>query len=135
MDFKRKQTDQAIFKNCDNVTSGNSGCGVIGDENSYGEAMNNRGLSVYALELRNAGIRAWFFPSGTIPDITAGYPDPSGWGIALADFPSTHFDIATHFKNLGIIVRRPVWALLLVILAVSLMLIGSLKCFNVYCAY
>ncbi|KAJ5262720.1 hypothetical protein N7524_008025 [Penicillium chrysogenum] len=85
---------------------GNSGCGVIGDENSYGEAMNNRGGGVYALELRDAGIRAWFFPSGTVPaDITAENPDPSRWGVALADFPSTKCDIASHFKNLSIIVN------------------------------
>ncbi|KAJ5365965.1 hypothetical protein N7517_008851 [Penicillium concentricum] len=106
MDVKRKQTGQAIFKNCDNVTNGNSGCGVIGDEYTYGEAMNNRGGGVYALELRDAGIRAWFFPTGTVPtDITVGMPDPSSWGIALADFPSTNCDIAAHFKNLSIIVN------------------------------
>ena len=106
MDVKRKQTGQAIFKNCDSATGGNSGCGVIGDENSYGEAMNNRGGGVYALELRDAGIRAWFFPSGTVPaDITAENPDPSTWGIALADFPSTKCDIASHFRNLSIIVN------------------------------
>ncbi|CAP96398.1 hypothetical protein E8E15_005935 [Penicillium rubens] len=106
MDVKRKQTGQPIFKNCDSATGGNSGCGVIGDENSYGEAMNNRGGGVYALELRDAGIRAWFFPSGTVPaDITAENPDPSRWGVALADFPSTKCDIASHFKNLSIIVN------------------------------
>ncbi|KAG0155593.1 hypothetical protein PDIDSM_2765 [Penicillium digitatum] len=106
MDVKRKQTGQAIFKNCDHATDGNSGCGVIGDETSYGEAMNNRGGGVYALELRDAGIRAWFFPRASIPaDITAGNPDPSTWGMALADFPSTNCDIASHFRNLSIIVN------------------------------
>ncbi|KAJ5837097.1 hypothetical protein N7447_003123 [Penicillium robsamsonii] len=106
MDVKRKQTGQATFKNCDNATNGNSGCGVIGDEYTYGEAMNDRGGGVYALELRDAGIRAWFFPTTTVPvDITDGNPDPSSWGVALADFPSTHCDIAAHFKNLSIIVN------------------------------
>ncbi|CAI7600866.1 unnamed protein product [Penicillium glandicola] len=106
MDVKRKQTGQGIFTNCDNATNGNSGCGVIGDENSYGEAMNNRGGGVYALELRDEGIRAWFFPAGTIPpDIREGNPDPSSWGIALADFPGTDCDIAAHFRNLSIIVN------------------------------
>ncbi|KAJ5803787.1 CAZyme family GH16 [Penicillium psychrosexuale] len=106
MDVKRKHTGQAIFKNCDNSTNGNSGCAVIGDEYTYGEAMNNRGGGVYALELRDAGIRAWLFPRGAVPaDVAAGNPDPSSWGVALADFPSTNCDIATHFKNLSIIVN------------------------------
>lgn len=106
MDVKRKQTGHGIFNNCNNATDGNSGCAVIGDENSYGEAMNSRGGGVYAVELRDAGIRAWFFPTGTIPaDITAENPDPSSWGTALADFPSTNCDIASHFKNLSIIVN------------------------------
>ncbi|KAI2680104.1 CAZyme family GH16 [Penicillium roqueforti] len=106
MDVKRKHTGQAIFKNCDNSTNGNSGCAVIGDEYTYGEAMNNRGGGVYALELRDAGIRAWFFPRVAVPaDVAAGNPDPSSWGVALADFPSTNCDIATHFKNLSIIVN------------------------------
>ena len=30
-------------------------------------------------------------------------PDPSGWGTALADFPSTECDIASHFRNQSII--------------------------------
>lgn len=62
---------------------------------------------VYALELREAGIRAWFFPRNAIPsDIsspTSTGPNPSTWGTALADFPSTKCDIASHFRNQSII--------------------------------
>jgi hypothetical protein len=32
-------------------------------------------------------------------------PDPSSWGPALADFPSTHCDIPSHFSNQSIIVN------------------------------
>ena len=63
-------------------------------------------VQVYALELRDAGIRTWFFSRFSIPaDISnsTGSPDPSSWGTALADFPSTDCDIGSHFKNQSII--------------------------------
>lgn len=61
------------------------------------------------MELRDAGIRVWFFDRDSIPsdipddvsNTTA--PDPSGWPTPLADFPSTHCDISSHFKNQSII--------------------------------
>lgn len=57
------------------------------------------------MELRSAGIRVWFFPRSSIPaDITSGNsPDPSSWGTAFADFPSTGCDISSHFRNQSII--------------------------------
>lgn len=104
MDVKRKQTGQAIFKKCDDTNDRNAGCGVLGDESTYGEAMNNDGGGVYALELRKEGIRVWYFRRDSIPDdIYASHPDPSTWGIALADFPSTKCDIGSHFQNQSII--------------------------------
>ncbi|KAJ6088700.1 hypothetical protein N7486_009961 [Penicillium sp. IBT 16267x] len=106
MNVKRKQTGSPVFSNCENITNSNSGCGVVGDPSTYGEAMNAEGGGVYALELRDDGVRAWFFPRGYIPgDITdpSQIPDPSTWGTALADFPSTECDIASHFKNQSII--------------------------------
>lgn len=58
------------------------------------------------MELRAAGIRMWMFPRNNIPsDISsnASSPDPSKWGEAAADFPSTHCDIGSHFKNQSIV--------------------------------
>lgn len=62
-------------------------------------------VQVYVLELRDAGIRIWNFPRASIPsDINDGSsPDPSTWGIPLADFPSTNCDIGSHFRNLNIV--------------------------------
>ena len=59
------------------------------------------------MELRDAGIRVWMFSRDSIPsDIsTSSHPDPSTWGEALADFPSTHCDISSHFRNQSIIVN------------------------------
>jgi len=46
MDVKRKQTGSAVYTTCDNDTHSNSGCGVLGDESTYGEAMNKNGGGV-----------------------------------------------------------------------------------------
>ncbi|KAL1963985.1 hypothetical protein VTN77DRAFT_7660 [Rasamsonia byssochlamydoides] len=106
MGVKRKQTGSVISENCWNVTNNNEGCGVKAPPATYGPEFNANGGGVYAAELRDAGIRIWFFPRNSIPaDISdpSASPDPSTWGEALADFPSTDCDIASHFRNQSII--------------------------------
>ncbi|KAE8375432.1 concanavalin A-like lectin/glucanase domain-containing protein [Aspergillus bertholletiae] len=106
MKVRRKQIGDTVYTTCDNSTNGNAGCGVQGSADSYGEPFNKNGGGVYALELRNAGIRVWMFPRDSIPDdITNSNnsPDPSTWGAALADFPNTNCDIPSHFSNQSII--------------------------------
>jgi len=110
MKVKRKETGSVLKQNCWNATNENDGCGVLGPEDTYGETFNAKGGGIYAMELRDAGIRVWFFPRSNIPsDIpddvgnTTVTPNPSTWGEALADFPSTHCNIGTHFKNQSII--------------------------------
>jgi len=103
----RRETGSVLTTNCLNSTDDNAGCGVRGPVATYGSALNANGGGVYAMELRDAGIRIWFFGRSNIPsDLVYGAdstPDPSGWGEALADFPSTNCDIATHFRNQSII--------------------------------
>ncbi|PKY03768.1 putative endo-1,3(4)-beta-glucanase [Aspergillus campestris IBT 28561] len=107
MDVKRKMTGHAQFTTCLNSTNSNSGCGVQAPPSSYGEEMNQKGGGIYALELRKAGIRAWFFPRSSIPsDLQKNNntkPNPSTWGTALADFPNTSCDIGAHFRNQRIV--------------------------------
>ncbi|KAF3392761.1 hypothetical protein F1880_008870 [Penicillium rolfsii] len=106
MNVKRKELGSPVKNSCDNSTDGNSGCGVLGDSSTYGREFNQNGGGVYTLELRKEGIRTWFFPRTAIPsDLTDPTlaPNPSTWGTALADFPSTNCDIASHFRNQSII--------------------------------
>jgi len=114
MSVKRKETGKVLESNCYNGTDGNAGCGVQGATDTFGEEFNTAGGGVMAMELRSAGIRMWQFGRSSIPsDITAETPDPSTWGEALADFPSTDCDIGSHFKNQSIIVNIDVcgtWA-------------------------
>ncbi|EXJ82567.1 endo-1,3(4)-beta-glucanase [Capronia epimyces CBS 606.96] len=112
MGVKRKETGKVLKTNCLNSTDGDSGCGVQGTTATFGEEFNNNGGGVYAMELRDAGIRVWFFDRDNIPDdITTStsnstdvIPDPSTWSEALADFPNTNCNIGDHFRNQSIIV-------------------------------
>lgn len=103
----RRETGKVLSADCLNSTDDNAGCGVRGSPATYGAALNANGGGVYAMELRAAGIRVWFFGRNEIPsDLVYGNdsaPDPSRWGEALADFPSTDCDIGTHFRNQSII--------------------------------
>ncbi|UKZ46342.1 hypothetical protein TrVGV298_000543 [Trichoderma virens] len=106
MSVKRKQTDKALQTNCDATKNSNAGCGVQGADNTFGSAYNNNGGGIMAMEWRDAGIRVWQFARNSIPsDITGQKPDPSTWGEAAADFPSTDCDVASHFKNNSIILN------------------------------
>ncbi|CAK7202103.1 hypothetical protein SEUCBS139899_004823 [Sporothrix eucalyptigena] len=103
---KRLMTGTAEQGDCHNTTNDNTGCGVDGSASTYGATYNSDGGGTVAVEWRDAGIRMWQFAEGSIPaDITAGNPDPSTWGTALADFPDTKCNIGTHFTNASIIVN------------------------------
>lgn len=109
MNVKRKETGKVLTDNCYNGTDNNAGCGIQGPTDTYGPTFNANGGGIYAMELRDAGIRVWFFARSSIPsdiptDVTnTTAPDPSTWGTPLADFPSTDCDISSHFKNQSII--------------------------------
>ncbi|KAI9794503.1 MAG: hypothetical protein M1833_000363 [Piccolia ochrophora] len=105
MNVKRKMTGDSLSGNCYNGTDDNKGCAVGGGSDTFGEEFNRNRGGVYAIEWRTDGIRVWFFPRSSIPtDISAGVsPDPSSWGTALADFPSTHCSMGAHFANQSIV--------------------------------
>jgi len=101
---RRKQSGKALTYNCYNGTNANSGCGVGGPDYSYGQAFNEIGGGVYAVEVRSEGIRVWFFDRASIPmDIIAHAPDPSTWDTALADFPNLECNINKHFRDMAIV--------------------------------
>jgi hypothetical protein len=105
MAVKRKETGTVLTENCFNGTDSNSGCGVQGPSASFGPEFNSAGGGIMAVELRSAGIRMWQFSRSSIPDdVLLETPDPSTWGTAAADFPSTSCDIGSHFNNQSIIV-------------------------------
>jgi len=104
MGVKRKELGDALHDSCDHSKNDNAGCGVQGKDSSFGDSFNSAGGGIMAMELRSAGIRMWQFARSSIPaDITSKKPNPSSWGTAAADFPSTDCNIGSHFKNQSII--------------------------------
>lgn len=104
MNVRRKQEGDVEQKDCFHEKNDNAGCGVKADDDSYGEAWNEEGGGVMAVEWRDEGIRMWQFGQGGIPgDVTDKQPNPNTWGTALADFPGTNCDIGNHFRNNSIV--------------------------------
>lgn len=113
---KRNETGTVLTKNCNSGTgTANSGCGVNDTTHgtlSYGTGFNDNGGGIYAMDWRSNGIRVWFFPRTALPaDLQVLSDDPTStavptmadWGTATANFPGTHCDIDSHFKNHKII--------------------------------
>ena len=46
MSVKRKETGKVLTTNCYNGTDGNTGCGVKGAPDTYGQALNSNGGGV-----------------------------------------------------------------------------------------
>jgi hypothetical protein len=81
--------ETGLDQTCDNGTNG-AGCGVSGQDGSYGDSFNANEGGVWATLLDSTAIQIWFWPRASIPaDITAGAPDPSGWGAPMGDFESS----------------------------------------------
>lgn len=66
----------------------NQGCSIkTGNTDSYGDGFNSQQGGVYATEWTSTAISIWYFPRSAIPaDLTTGNPDPSAWGLPLANF-------------------------------------------------
>lgn len=91
----------------DNCNAGNAGTGcsvTTSNTNAYGTGFNNIGGGVYAMEWTSTAISIFFFPRNAIPgDITAGAPNPSGWGTPTTVFTGNSCNIPSNFANHQII--------------------------------
>ena len=105
---KRNETGSVITTECRSRPGAKDyGCAVKDTANgdlSYGANFNANNGGVYAMDWRANGIRVWFFPRNKIPkDVKALAPTMRGWGTPAAEFPNSHCDIETHFKQHHII--------------------------------
>lgn len=67
-----------------------------------------RGLirQTFVTDIRDEGIRAWFFPHGSEPDdLVDGNPRPQDWGTPDVSFPNTRCSVSKHFKPQNIIIN------------------------------
>ncbi|KAF2814434.1 uncharacterized protein BDZ99DRAFT_340877, partial [Mytilinidion resinicola] len=77
------------------------GCHITGPTGTFGDSFNSHNGGVWALQVESDGIRIWQFPRDRIPaDITAGNPEPSGWGNAILDWQPASCDMETAFASM-----------------------------------
>ena len=83
------------------------GCGATATTKStYGDSFNSAQGGVYVTQLEANFLKIWHFPRSSIPaDITAGKPDPSGWGKPMADFEKANggCDVGATFQSQTIV--------------------------------
>lgn len=66
---------------------------------NIGYPFNAGGGGVYVMEWLSAGVEIWFFPRDSIPEsITSGNPDPSTFGLPMANFQGS-CNIDQHFYD------------------------------------
>ncbi|RCI09950.1 hypothetical protein L249_8439 [Ophiocordyceps polyrhachis-furcata BCC 54312] len=81
-----------------NGSSGGCSQQTGGAAANYGDGFNAGQGGVYATEWTSDHIAVWFFPRASLPpDVAAGQPDPSSWGMPLARFSGCDMD--SHFFN------------------------------------
>ncbi|KAJ7748545.1 glycoside hydrolase family 16 protein [Mycena maculata] len=84
---------------CAAATSGNAGCGMRSPSNvSFGAPFNDNGGGVYAMKWDSSGISVYFFERNSVPtDIENGAPQPTSWGLPMANWPAADCNPWTYF--------------------------------------
>ena len=117
------------------------------NNNSFGPGFNGNNGGVYAstsllkccmimnsifspftlVQWDDSGIAVYFFPRGSVPsDLTAGSPDPSGWGIPQARWPAASCNPFQFFSQHSMIFDTTLWSVTIVFNPIiELRLIGA----------
>lgn len=87
-----------LTADCDASVASNAGCAVHGPTGSYGAPFNDAGGGIYVMEWTSASIRVWFFSRDSIPTSLLDVPDPSTFGMPMANFQGS-CDVDEHFAQ------------------------------------
>ena len=92
-----------MYTNCHTDAPGqpaNVGCAVHDERpQSYGQAFNEGGGGVYAMERTSRHVSIWFFPRDEVPpDALVGVPQPDTWGAPAARFTNALCDLDKKMK-------------------------------------
>ncbi len=115
--------------NCAANETGNAGCGFrSASDVSFGAAFNGNGGGVYAsvygslltqtrthyasavVKWDDDGIEVYFWTSDSVPaDVDAGTPVPDGWGVPMANWPSSTCNSTEYFYDHSFIFDTTLW--------------------------
>lgn len=99
------ETGSLVSTDCFNQTNGNQGCIVEVPGASYGQSFSSSGGGVYALNWNTTGLFMWFFPRASIPsDLPTANPNPDGWGLPVAAYPTSSCDTSKFIQPQTLII-------------------------------
>ncbi|KAJ3576674.1 hypothetical protein NP233_g285 [Leucocoprinus birnbaumii] len=90
---------------CNALINDNAGCAVLEvSRASYGPYFDSLGGGVFAMKWDENSIAVWSFYRQAVPsDITQGSPDPSKWGVPVAQLDPASCTLSEYFANHSII--------------------------------
>lgn len=98
-------TGQLENTNCAYYPDYNVGCGVSDPrDTSFGVGFNEAGGGVYAMQWTSESILIWNWARADVPeDVDGKTPDPSSWGLPVAQLGVGNCSVDQHFQNHKII--------------------------------
>jgi hypothetical protein len=102
------ETGTLVQADCFNQTNGNTGCLVKdASADSFGAGFAAQGGGAFAVQWDDTGIFIYFFNRSAIPaDLSTSNPDPTGWGLPSAAYPSSSCNTSQFFSPQTLIIVR-----------------------------
>ncbi|KAF2679138.1 glycoside hydrolase family 16 protein [Lentithecium fluviatile CBS 122367] len=84
----------------------NAGCSFMAEEGTFGNAFNQNGYQVVALQVEADGIKIWHFKNGEVPsDLNSANPNPNTWANPTVSISPKSCDFNKAFSRFHVIIN------------------------------